>query len=135
MVAEIHAIHNNKMSKYKNPPVFNSASKPYNRNIEELNAWCVITDVVEEKKAVAVALSFPEDDPSGVRDKIFNELKLKELNRADGMTKLKTYLIKLFQKDELTEVYERYIQFARYERGENTKMDAFYFNLKSCTIE
>ena len=41
------------------------------------------------------------------------------------MTKLKNYLNKLFKKDELTEVYERYIQFARYERCDNTKMDDF----------
>ena len=37
------------MSNYKNPPEFNSKAKPYERYIEELKAWCVVTDLDKEK--------------------------------------------------------------------------------------
>lgn len=116
---------NENMSSYKNPPEFNSVSKPYDRYIEELNAWCVVTDIAKSKQAVAIALSFPENDPSGIRDKVFNELKLESINRDNGVETLITYMNKLFKKDELAEVYERFTLFFRYTKDSNKKMEDF----------
>ena len=45
------------MSSYKNPLEFNSKLKPYDRYVEELRAWCIVTDLAKEKHGVAVALS------------------------------------------------------------------------------
>ena len=99
------------MSGYKNPPKFDSINKPYDRYIEELKTWCFVTELEKERQAPAVILSFPEEDPSGIRDKVFNELKLDEVSQKYGIKKLITYLDKLFKKDELSEVYERYTLF------------------------
>ena len=112
------------MRSYKDPPVF-SIHKPYDRYVVELEAWCITTSEPKNKQAVSIALSLPEGDPSGVRDKVFNEVTLAALNKDDGVTTLITYLDKLFKKDELSEVYERYTIFDRYERETNEKMDNF----------
>ena len=101
------------MAGYKNPPVF-SKEKPYDRYVDEIRAWCIVTELDKKKQGVAIALSFPESDPSGVRDKVFNELKLETITADDGVEKLIEYLDKLFTKDELSEVHERYILFDRY---------------------
>ena len=113
------------MSGFKNPPVFNSVSKPYERYKEELKAWCIITDVAKVKQGVAIALSLPEDDPSGIRDKVFNEVTLENLNKDDGVATLIKYFDSQFQKDALCEVYERFTIFDRYQREPKQKMEDF----------
>ena len=113
------------MSSYKNPPQFESTTKPYERYVEELKAWCMVTDFEKEKQGIAIALSLPENDPSGVKDNVFNEVTLDKLNKTDGVETLMTYLDSLFKKDELTEVYERYTSFDRYQRDPKQKMEEF----------
>ena len=114
-----------KMSSYKNPPEFNILTNPYDRYIEELKAWCIVTELPKKKQGVAVALAMPENDSSGVRDKIFNDIKLDELNKDDGIDSLIHYMDNLFKRDELSEVYERYIKFDRFSRAENQKIENF----------
>ena len=113
------------MSGYKNPPEFNSKGKPYDRYIEELRAWCIVTELDKKKQGVATALLLPENDPSGARDKVFNELKLETINADNGVDTLITYFDGLFKKDKLSEVYERYIHFDRYVRENDKKMEEF----------
>ena len=109
------------MSSYKNPPEFNSKLKPYDRYVEELRAWCIVTDLAKEKHGVAIALSLPENGPSGVRDKVFNEIKSANLNNEGGVSTLINYFNRLFLKYELSEVYERYIKFDRYYKETSVK--------------
>ena len=99
------------MSLYKNPPEFNSKLKPYDQYVEELRAWCIVTDLAKEKQGIAIALSLPENDPSGVRDEVFNEITLANLNNEEGVNTLINYFNRLFLKDELSELYECYIKF------------------------
>lgn len=42
----------------------------------------------KKKQAITTELSMPEDDPSGVRDKIFNEISLVDLNTDNGVKTL-----------------------------------------------
>ena len=111
------------MSGYKNQ--FESTTKPYERYIEELKAWCMVTDLEKKKQGIAIALSLPENDPSGVRDKVFSEVTLDKLHKTDGVETLMTYLDSLFKKDELSEVYERYINFDRYQRDPEQEREEF----------
>ena len=73
------------MSSYKNPQEFNIKLKPYDQYVEELRAWCIVTDLAKEKEGVAIAVSLPENEPSGVRDKVFNEITLTNLNNEEGI--------------------------------------------------
>ena len=61
------------MTDYKKNPSFED--KLYERYIEELKAWIFVTDLSKEKQGLAVALSFSENVPSQIRDKIFSNLK------------------------------------------------------------
>ena len=85
--------------------------KPYDQYVEELRAWCIVTDLAKEKQGVAIALSLPENDPSGVHDEVFNEITLANLNNEEGVNTLINYFNRLFLKDELSELYECYIKF------------------------
>ena len=70
-------------------------------------------------------ISFEEDDPRQIRDKIFSELKLDELNQYEGMEKLIAFFEKLFKKDPLTNVYEHYINFYRFKRQSGVNMETY----------
>ena len=74
------------VNSYKNPPVFDSDLKPYERYIEELKAWCFVNDLPRQKQGEATALSLPES--SGIRDKVFHEITLTNLSAEDGVDKL-----------------------------------------------
>ena len=75
------------------------------------------------KQGLAVALSLPENDPSGVRDKVYNEIKSQDLNKDTGVQLLIKYLDSLFERDELSEVYKGYTKFDRYEKKDQDKME------------
>ena len=113
------------MSNYKNPPEFNSKVKPYDRYIEELKAWSVVTELDEEKQGLAIAFSLLEHDPSNLREKVFNEVTLNNLNNANGVKTLIEYLNGLFLRDELTVVYERYVAFDLYFKEATTKIEDY----------
>lgn len=51
---------------HKNPPALDSDLKPYERYIEKLKAWCLVTDLPKQKQGVAKVLSLPESDASGI---------------------------------------------------------------------
>ena len=92
------------MPNYKKPPTF--GDKPYERCIEELNAWTFITELEKDKQAIAVPLSFPENDESHIRDKVFSEINMDDLKQEDGIQTLITFMDGIFKKDELTQVYD-----------------------------
>ena len=63
-----------------------SSDKPYERYKQEIKAWSKTTSTEGKKQGLSVALSLPEDDPSNIRDKVFNELDLDTLEVDDGIT-------------------------------------------------
>ena len=77
------------MLNYKYPHEFNSKVNPYGRHIEELKAWCVFTEFdFKKKQRLATAFSLLEHDPSNVRDKVFNEATLNNLNKENRVRTL-----------------------------------------------
>ena len=106
-------------------PVFDG-EKWYERYIQEVNAWCAVQPNIPDKdKAVFLALSLPDNDISGVKDKLFNDLSLEELNCETGVTKFKEFMDSLFKKDDLSATYECYVQFEKYRRGNSQNVDEF----------
>ena len=78
---------------------------------------------------MAVELSLPESDSSGIRNKVFSELTLDGLGKENGITMFIADMDSLF-KDELSEVYERYVAFDRYKKDGNQKMDDFFLEFE-----
>ena len=114
------------MSASKLPaPVFDG-EKRYDRYIQEVNAWCAVQHGIADKdKAVILALSLPDHDPSGVKDKLFNDISLAELNCDGGVEKFKQFMDSLFKKDDLTSTYECYVQFEQFKRSGKQTVDEF----------
>ena len=85
------------------PPVF-SEDKNYERWKGEIGAWEIVCKIEKKERALNVALSLPEG--SEVRDKVFGEIDIVQLNTEDGMKTLIAHLDKWYKKDELTGAYE-----------------------------
>lgn len=118
---------------YKQPPLFNSKSKPYKRWKDEIEAWVQYKTINEPLPNGAVvcdhglilALSLPEEDESGIRDKVFNSIKLNEMKALDGVTKILVFMDTIFKEDELTEAYSCYTIFDKYRRPSGSTMDLY----------
>ena len=80
----------NTMATKINPPEFKG--KAYERYKRDLKAWAEVTELAKKKRGIAIALSFPEDDEFGIREKIFDEIDLDELKEDDGLDKLIAFL-------------------------------------------
>ena len=102
-----------------------SSDKPFERYKQEIKAWSRATSVDKKKQGLSIALSLPEDDPSNIRDKVFNELNLDDLEKDDGADQLLKYFDKLFGRDDLTVMYEKYIDFDRCKRKKGQKINEF----------
>ena len=74
-------------------------------------AWTVVTEPSREKQAVTVALSLPEGDKRRIKEKLFGELKLDELNSENGMSVLFEFLDKHLLPDELTNCLNKFEDF------------------------
>lgn len=104
------------------PPKF-GGTKTYERWKIELEAWRRVTKIEKASQALTVALSFDED--SDVRDKIFNEIGLDELNVDGGMQKLVQHLDGWYKEDELTGAYTAWNSFNNYRKNAGESMEAY----------
>lgn len=112
---------------YTNPPVF-SACKPYDRWKIELEAWTKVTKLSKKQQGLAVALSFPEG--SQVRDKVFSELEINQLDADDGIEKLISFLDGVYLQDELVRAYEAWSDFDKYRKSDNILMEDYIMEYK-----
>ena len=105
------------------PPKF--TAKSYEQYRVELDAWESITDVAKEKQAVTVAFSLPEDHESRIREKVFTELKLEDLNKTDGLKSLTTFLDSKLKADDISDSWCKYNDFDECVRGSGQSINEF----------
>jgi len=79
--------------------------------------------VEKKKQGLCIALSLPENDKSQIRDKLFNEIDLEDLKKDDGVETLIVFFDSVFKKDELSEIYEHYVNFDRYRKDGKDRME------------
>lgn len=104
------------------PPVF-GGDKSYERWKIELEAWQIVTTIPSKKQAINVALSFPEG--SEVRDRVFSEINIQNLNADDGINKLIQTLDKWYLKDKLTSAYESWSEFDTFRISESSSIESY----------
>ena len=93
------------------PPDLNKC-KTYERYKLELKAWKEVTDIAKEKQGIVVALSLPQDEnESGIREKVFDEIELSELKKENGLDTLIKFLDGKLGKDELADSLEKFEDF------------------------
>ena len=101
-------------------PVFDSVNKPYEMYSKEVNFWLTLVSkgnkVDKSEQAVLLAYNLPDNDPSGIKEKLFLELDLSVLASEDGVTKYMEYMDNIFLKDDLSKTFEDYVTFDEYKR-------------------
>ena len=105
------------MSMKIDPPDFRKC-KNYERYKQELKAWRLVTDVPKKKQGIAIALSLPADgdEETGIREKVFEELDLGDLEKDTGLDTLITFFDKHLGKDNIADSFEKFEDFEDYSR-------------------
>ena len=119
-----------------NPPSL-TKSKSYELWKIQTLAWSVVTDLSKERQAIAVALRLPEDDKNNIKEKVFGEMKLDDLNSENGMSLLFQFLDKHLLADELMDSFKKFEDFENFERkhGQNIREFVNNFDLRSSKLE
>ena len=86
-------------SGFKNPPSFGDKETNYETWRNEIDIWCLVTEVKVEKQALAVALSL-----QGQARAIALELDKAKLNDKDGMKFLLEAIDKVFKRNEKSNI-------------------------------
>ena len=105
----------------KNPPRF-SMTKNYEMYKKELESWKAITSIEAAKLGRVVALSLPEEDPSGIRQKVFNSVNL---DGADGYKNLIAFMDKEFKKDEISDMCEKIRKFMKLHKAKDQTIQQY----------
>ena len=88
-------------------PQFDSVNKSYEFYVKEIKYWQKLSKLEKGEQAVLLAYNLPDDDPSGIKEKLFLELDLDVLSADNGVEKFLEYMDGIFLKDDLTKTYMR----------------------------
>ena len=77
-------------------PQFDSVNKPYEMYVKEIKFWQKLSKVDKQEQAVLLAYNLPDNDPSGIKEKLFLELELDTLSADDGIDKFLKYMNDIF---------------------------------------
>jgi len=125
-----------------NPPDFMKCGS-YERYKTELKAWGLITEVDAKKRGIAVAMTLPQGHghESAIREKVFDEMKLEDLNKDNGLDKLIEFLDEKLGIDDLTNSLEKFENFEDFQREQGqsiteyiAKFDQKYNRMKNLNI-
>ena len=106
-----------------NPPQFKG--KTYERYKTELAAWREVTTLEKKQQGIAVALTLPEDDSTGIRETVFEEMDLAVLKADDGFEKLVEFFDKKLGKDDLADSLEKYEDFDDFVRDDTLSVSDY----------
>ena len=112
------------MAEKVKPPLY-SKGKGYERYKQELMAWKEISTVEKKKQGILVALSLPEEDDSGIRERVFDEVSLEDLKKDEGLNTLVAYMDKKLGKDDLADCLEKFEDFEDFKREPGHSMEEF----------
>ena len=107
-----------------NPPDFKKCES-YERYKQELLAWKRVTEVDKQKQAIAVALSLPADgeEATSISEKVFEELKLEDWEKDDGLDTLIAFFDRHLGKDDFADSFQKFVEFEECARGTESIKD------------
>ena len=97
-------------------PIFDQCAR-YDMYETEVKAWCEVTSVEKEKRAVVLVLAMTEK-----KGELLESLKLDDLKKNNGVDVLLEYLKANYGKDELVECLDNYEDFRNFNRQEGQTM-------------
>ena len=98
------------MAKHLEPPSFVSELKTYASYKADLELWSRITSLEKGKQAETVVYLL-ENDPSRIKEKILRQIPEK-IKGEDGIKELLAFLDTIYQKDEMADTWDKYIEFS-----------------------
>ena len=63
-------------------------TKTYELYRQQLLAWGEVTGLRKKKQGVVIALSLPKEDKTKIGEKVFEQIKLDDLKKGDGLDTL-----------------------------------------------
>ena len=109
----------------KDPPPFDSEAKPFARYKTEVKSWVLVTEIPKAKWGLVLALSLPEKDKSGIRNKVFDALGETLLQGEEGYTRFMTFLEKEFGEDEIYDVFNKFEEFESCRKKPDQSMQQY----------
>ena len=124
------------MMAWTNPPALDKG-KCFEIYRKEILAWGELTDLPKSKQGIVVALSLPENHETHIRERVFDQIPLKDLKTDDGLIILLNVLDKHCGKDELVDSLEKFEDFESFEREDGQSILNFIsmFDFKYKSIE
>ena len=111
-------------------PVYNP-ERSYELFKSELELWESITDLADEKRGVAIALSLPDNDKCHLRSTILEKVDKAKLKEKGGLKVLTDLLDSLLKDDELEDSMRKYEEFEDYERSKSETINEFCVNFEA----
>ena len=108
-------------------PRYKSGST-YEHFKREISAWRLVTELKPEKQGIVVALSLPEDDHLKIKEKVFEEIKVEDLNKDGGLDTLIAFLDKHLGRDDLEVALEKFEDFEDYSRKSDESISQYIAN-------
>jgi hypothetical protein len=106
------------------PPAFVSDTKCYADYKADLQMWSRISSLDPKLQAEVVVYRL-EGDPSRIKEKIVTQIGEKLKDNADGMKELILFLDGIYEKEDMAEAWDRYIDFASATRKDDQSMAEF----------
>ena len=112
-------------SSYKTPPAWPD-EKPYDSWKNEIEIWKSITDLPDDKKGLAVALTL-----DGKKREVEVQIPVTELKADDRLDKVMAKLKEVFDADSLDKAFEEYFAFESVKRTASMSINEYIIEFES----
>ena len=106
------------------PPKFVSDEKTYTQYKADLEMWSRISGIEKKVQAEMVVYRL-EGHPSRIKEKIMTQIADKLKDNDDGIKELIKFLDDIYGKDDMADVWDKFIEFSTFSRKPNQDIGQF----------
>ena len=118
-------------SKLREPPAFISETKSFATYQRDLKRWAKLTDLEDDQKADMVVHCL-DGHSSGIKEKIDTQMEEAKLSCDEGIDNLLKFLEGVYEVDEWSDSYEKYIMFEKCTRAKGQTVQEFLASWENC---
>ena len=112
------------MSRSVEPPNFVGDEKTYAQYKLDLQQWSRISGIEKKLQAEMVVYRL-EGHPSRIKEKISTQIGEKLIDNADGIKELIAFLDNIYDKDEMADVWDKFVEFTSFSRKPEQDLTQF----------
>ena len=117
--------------KSREPPAFISETNSFATYKRDLRRWAKLTDLEDDQKADMVVHCL-DGHSSGIKEKIDTQIEEEKLSCDEGIENLLAFLEGVYEVDEWSDSYEKYIAFERCTRAKGQTVQEFLSSWENC---